>query len=85
VDLRKELLSVSSEIAVIDDQITMVMSSVSAHTGNVSREEFDTYYQSTKEKISNLNGQLSLLQKQIDSQTEVVRNIDLAKKNMDVF
>ncbi len=85
VDLRKELLSVSSEIAVIDDQITMVMSSVSAHTGNVSREEFDTYYQSTKEKISNLNGQLSLLQKQIDSQTEVVRNIDLAKKDMDVF
>jgi exonuclease SbcC len=84
-DLRKELVAVGSEIAVIDGQITIAMASVSAHTGNVSREEFDTYYQSTNEKISNLNGQLSLLQKQIDSQAEVIQKIDLARKDMRVF
>ena len=83
--LRKELVSVSSEIVVIDDQIMDVMSSVSGYAGNPSREEFEAFFQLTKEKISNLSGQLTLLQKQIDSETEVVQNIDLAKREMNVF
>jgi|GEM_PF-1261004 len=84
-DLRKELVSVNSEITAIDDQIHKAISSVFSSTGNVLREEFDTFYQSTKEKILNLNGQLSLLQQQIDSQLEVVHNIDVAKKEMEIF
>ena len=83
--LRKELVSVSSEIVVIDDQIMDVMSSVSEYAGNPSREEFEDFFQLTKEKISNLRGQLTLLQKQIDSETEVIQNIDLAKREMNVF
>lgn len=84
-DLRKELISVRSEITEIDDQINLTISSTFPSTGNVSREEFDTFHQSTKEKILNLNGQLSLLQQQIDSQIEVAQNIDVAKKETEVF
>jgi exonuclease SbcC len=84
-DLRKELISVRSEITEIDDQIDLTISSAFSSTGNVSREEFDTFHQSTKEKILNLNGQLSLLQQQIDLQIEVVQNMDVAKKETEVF
>ena len=84
-DLRKELVSINSEITAIDDQIHKTILSAFSSTENVSREDFDTFYQSTKEKILNLNGQLSLLQEQIDSQLEVVHNIDVAKKETEIF
>lgn len=84
-DLRKELVSINSEITAIHDQIHKTILSAFSSTENVSREDFDTFYQSTKEKILNLNGQLSLLQEQIDSQLEVVHNIDVAKKETEIF
>ena len=84
-DLRKELISARLEITGIDEQIALTISSIFPSTGSVSRKEFDAFHQSTNEKILNLNGQLSLLQQQIDSQIEVVQNLDVAKKETEVF